>query len=115
MPRENVMIIEFMSISASHPREHQLGDALASLVGPIQVQPGCLGCRLLKSAATERGICVLARWETQKDLIRHLQSDVYKKLLLLMELSATPPVVEFFDVLEIRGLDLVEAARNSPD
>jgi len=58
---------------------------------------------------------MVARWETQKDLIRHLQSDIYKRLLLLVELSAAPPVVEFFDVLEIRGLDLVEAARTRPD
>jgi len=58
---------------------------------------------------------MLARWETHKDLVRHLQSDVYKKLLLLMELGTTPPVLEFFNVLEIRGLDLVEAARVLPD
>jgi hypothetical protein len=32
-----------------------------------------------------------------------------------MELSAAPPVLEFFNVLEIRGLDLVEAARSLPD
>jgi quinol monooxygenase YgiN len=109
------MIIELMSISARRAQEERLGDALESLVGPIQVQPGCLGCRLLKSAPMEERLYVLARWETQKDLIRHLQSDIYKRLLLLMELSATPPVLEFFNVLEIRGLDLVEAVRNAPD
>jgi hypothetical protein len=41
--------------------------------------------------------------------------DLYKKLLLLMELSATPPGLGFFAVLEIRGLDLVEAARSRPN
>jgi len=109
------MIIELMSISTSLAQGDHLGDALESLVGPIQVQPGCLECRLLKSLPTEKRMYVLARWETQSDLIRHLQSDSYKRFLLLMELSATPPLVEFFDVLEIRGLDLVKAARSSPD
>ena len=108
------MIIELMRISISQAQGGQLGDALESLVGPIQVQPGCLECRLLKSLPEKR-MYVLARWETQRDLIRHLQSESYKKLLLLMELSAAPPVVEFFNVLEIRGLDLVEAVRNSSD
>jgi len=64
---------------------------------------------------TEKRMYLLARWETQRDLIRHLQSDTYKRLLLLMELSTAPPVVEFFNVLQIRGLDLVEAARTLPD
>lgn len=109
------MIIELMSISTSHAQGDQLGDALESLVGPIQVQPGCLECKLLKSVPTERRMYVLARWETQGDLIRHLRSDSYKRFLLLMELSAAPPVVEFFDVLEVRGLDLVKAVRISPD
>ena len=109
------MIIELMSISAAYAREDQLGDALESLVGPIQVQPGCLECRVFTSRSMEKGFGMLARWETHKDLVRHLQSDVYKKLLLLMELGTTPPVLEFFNVLEIRGLDLVEAARVLPD
>ena len=109
------MIIELMRISISQAQEDRLGDALESLVGPIQVQPGCLECRLLKPSPTEEQMYVLARWETQRDLIRHLQSDSYKRFLLLMELSAGPPVVEFFNVLEIRGLDLVEAARTLPD
>ena len=113
MQREKLMIIELMSISVSLAREDQIGEALESFVGPIEVQPGCLGCRLLKSSPTEERLYVLARWESQKDLIRHIQSDIYKKLLLLMELSAAPPVVEFFNVLEIRGLDLVEDVRNS--
>jgi quinol monooxygenase YgiN len=110
-----VMIIELMSISISRAPEDRLGDALESLVGPIQVQPGCLECRLLQSCPMDKQLHLVSHSETQKDLIRHLQSDIYKKLLLLMELSAAPPVVKFFSVLEIRGLDLVEAARRLPD
>jgi hypothetical protein len=52
-----------------------------------------------------------SRWDSEENLIRHLQSGTYKKLLLLMELSAVPPSLEFFTVLEFRGLDLVETAR----
>lgn len=109
------MIIELMSISVLQAPEDQIGQALESFVGPIQVQQGCLECRFLNSLPTEKRVYMLTRWETQKDLIRHLKSDIYKRLLLLMELSAAPPIVEFFNVLEIRGLDLVEAARTLPD
>jgi hypothetical protein len=35
--------------------------------------------------------------------------------LLLVELSETAPVVEFFSVLEVRGLDLAESARFSSE
>ncbi|HTZ49382.1 MAG TPA: antibiotic biosynthesis monooxygenase family protein [Verrucomicrobiae bacterium] len=106
------MFIELAGISVAQRSEEQFEDALESLVGAMQTQTGCLGCRLLKSSPREKWVYVLARWETQKDLIRHLQSEIYKKLILLMELSTAPPVLEFYSVLEISGLDLVEAARS---
>jgi quinol monooxygenase YgiN len=109
------MIIELLSISAPHGKKQNLGNALASLVGPIQVQRGCLRCRLFQDWPAEDELQMEARWDSKENLISHLQSEIYKKLLLLMELSATAPSLEFFSVLEIRGLDLVEAARIRPN
>lgn len=108
------MIIELMSISVPPGKGQELGKALTSLIGPIQVQPGCLSCRLFQEWPMQDGLQMEARWDGQENLIRHLQSDIYKRLLLLMELSAAPPILEFFTVLEVRGLDLVETARTSP-
>lgn len=105
------MIIEILGIFAAHGKLQELGKALASLVGPIQVQPGCLSCRLFTAWPNEDGLQMEARWDTQENLIRHLKSDIYKRLLLLMELSASPPTLEFLTVTEFRGLDLVEEAR----
>ena len=107
------MIIELLNVSASDGKKQELGKALATLVGPIQVQPGCLNCRLFQSLPTQDGLQLEARWAGQEDLLRHLQSDMYKKLLLMMELSAAQPVLEFLTVIELRGLELVERARGS--
>ena len=46
-------------------------------------------------------------WESKEDLIRHLQSDSYKRILLFLELSPKPPVLEFYTVQEASGLELV--------
>jgi quinol monooxygenase YgiN len=109
------MIIELIGILAPHEKRQELGDALVSLLGPIQVQPGCISCRLFHSLPKQDGLQIEARWADRETLIGHLQSDIYKKLLLLMELSATPPALEFFTVTEVRGLDLVEVARAPAD
>ena len=105
------MIIELISVSVSQKKKQELGKALGSLVGPTQVQRGCLSCRLFQSLRQQDGLQLEARWECQEDLILHLQSEDYKRLLILMELSTTPPVVEFLYVAEVRGLELVEKAR----
>jgi quinol monooxygenase YgiN len=105
------MIIELMSVSVSPKKKQKLGRALGSLVGPTQVQRGCLSCHLFESLPKQDSLQLEARWECQEDLIRHLQSEDYKRLLILMELSTTPPVVEFLYVAEVRGLELVGKVR----
>lgn len=106
------MIIEQMSMSVVHDKRQQLGSALASLVGPTQVQPGCLSCRLYQIWGKPDEFRLEAHWADMEDLIGHLQSDLYKRLLLLMELGAAAPVLEFYTVQEVRGLDAVKSARD---
>ena len=107
------MIIEHMSISAPEGQAQELCSALASLTGPTEVQQGCVSCRMLLSWHNPNEIVIQTKWTSVDDLIVHLQSDTYKRLLLLMELSPSPPVLQFYTVQEIRGLDLVEMARGS--
>lgn len=107
------MIIEQVGISATSGQRQQLGSALASLIGPTQVLPGCLSCRLFQNWENLDEFFIEANWATAEDLIRHLQSDTYKRLLLLVELSRIPPVLQFCTVQEVNGLDLVRQARNS--
>ena len=109
------MIIEQLTICAPKGKRQEIGSALVSLLGPTQVRPGCLKCRLLQSWRNPDELVLEAKWETAEDLISHLQSDSYKRLLLLMELSAVPPVLEFCTVEETSGLELVQKARTHPE
>ena len=108
------MIIEQMSIAVPADKKQQLGSALASFVGPTEVQPGCISCSLSQNWANPEELRLESRWANEDDLIRHLKSDSYKQLLLLMELSTSPPQIEFFDVVKSQGLDLVQSVRSTP-
>ena len=108
------MIIEQLTICAPKGKRQETGSALASLLGPTQVRPGCLKCRLFQSWRNPDELVLEANWATSEDLTLHLQSENYKRLLLLMELSPVPPVLEFWTVQEVSGLELVERARNQP-
>jgi len=109
------MIIELVGISVSSEKKQELWKALVWLMSAIQVQRGCLRCQLCEKWPAKDELQMETRWDSKEDLIAHLQSDIYKKMLLLMELSTTAPVLEFLAVVELRGLDLVEAARIPPD
>ena len=108
------MVIEQMSISIPFSKRQEIGRAMASLVGPTQVQPGCLRCGLYQNWINSDELRFEGHWENRDDLVRHLQSDIYKKFLLFMELSLVPPVLDFYVVNEAKGLDLVHEARDEP-
>ena len=104
------MIIELLGFVAPPDKHTNLYQTLYSSLGPTRVKQGCLECRLYHDADADKHY-LESRWSTEDDLIRHVQSDAYKKLLLLMELGATAPSIEFFTVAEVRGLDFIRAAR----
>jgi len=109
------MIIERIKLTAHPAGRLQLSKALVSLTGPTAVSPGCMDCNVFQSFQDDNELLVEMNWESPEDLMCHLKSDTYKRLLLLMELSPRPPVIQFYSVQELRGLDLVEAARSSSD
>jgi len=104
------MIIELLGFVAPPDKHTNLYQTLYSSLGPTRVKQGCLECRLYHDADADKHY-LESRWSTEDDLIRHVRSDAYKKLLLLMELGATAPSIEFFTVSEVRGLDFIRAAR----
>ena len=104
------MIIELLGFVAPADKHKDLYQALFSSLGPTHVEPGCIECRLYYDADADMHY-LESRWSTEDDLIRHVRSDAYKKLLLLMELGAEAPSIEFFTVSEVRGLDFIKAAR----
>jgi quinol monooxygenase YgiN len=110
-----IAIIEVVDIKTSPDKREELRRALSSLSGPTEAEPGCTSCQLYQPLGDPSVVRVESHWKTQSDFFRHLRSDAYKKLLVLMELGCEPPTVEFYTVSELRGLSLVKAARELLD
>ena len=106
------LIIESLRIVVRAAKREELRRALAAWIGPTQVESGCLDCRILLEGNEPHSLCYEAQWKTPDDLMRHLRSEHYKRLLVLMDLGEKPPVVEFHTVTETKGLDLIQHARN---
>ena len=105
------LIIESVRIVVTQPKREQVRRALTAWVGPAEVEPGCISCRVLQEGPDPHAFCFEARWRTQDDLLRHLRSEHYKRLLALMDLGSEPPLVEFHTVTDTKGLDLIERTR----
>jgi quinol monooxygenase YgiN len=106
------LIIESVRIAVGQPKREQMRRALAAWAGPTEVEPGCLSCRILQEETDAHAFRYEAQWRTQEDLVRHLRSEHYKRLLSLIDLGCEPPLIEFHTVVETKGLELVENVRN---
>ena len=105
------MVIERIGIVCSPNQSEELRRGLSALVGPMSVEPGCIACSLYTEANNAHKFYFETRWRSEVELFKHLRSEQYRQLLILIELGKEPPIVEFHSVSETHGLELVAAVR----
>ena len=106
------MIIECVRIEVRAGKREEARRTLSAWAGPTEVEPGCISCRILQESTEPFAFCCELRWKSHDDLVRHLRSERYKALLVLIDQGVGPPVIEFHRVTETEGFDLVERVRN---
>jgi quinol monooxygenase YgiN len=106
------MIIESVRIAVRPAKREEFRRVLISLTGPTGVVPGCESCRILQDVVDPCAFYYEGRWKSRDELFRHLRSDLYKRLLTLLDMGDEPPIVEFHIVAETYGLGLIQQARN---
>ena len=99
-------------VVAGH-RKAEVLQALRSLQGPTSVQAGCVDCRILEDVDDETLIFYVEEWGTREQLVRHIRSDHYTRLLAIIEMSSGPPDLRYDTISRRQGLELVEAVRGS--
>jgi quinol monooxygenase YgiN len=102
------------SIIRIYPRpgaEQTVLEVLESMKGQIAAINDCLGCSITVEVGEGGAICYTEQWNTREALDRHLRSPLFGRVLEAMEFSNTTPEVEFYEVTEVGGLELVEKVR----
>jgi quinol monooxygenase YgiN len=113
VPRESEALVIHSSVGMTLPA-NRLQEAL-EILGPmaeqIRMERGCLACHLHRDALEENVLILEESWASEADLERHLRSQDYRQLLLVMELARVPPEVRFDRVSHSTGLETIQAAR----
>jgi quinol monooxygenase YgiN len=93
-------------------KQSEAREILGSLTEQTQFEPGCVSCRLYRSEE-DAGIIMLEElWLEDKDMNRHLRSDKYRIILLVIEMAAEPPEIRFDIIAHSSGVETIEKARN---
>ena len=84
---------------------------LSGMVHQTSLEAGCILCRFYRDVQEENILMLEELWRTEDDLNRHLRSNAYHKLLLIMETATQPPEISFHTILGSTGIETIEKAR----
>ena len=105
------MVISTLRIVPSPKQRSEVLEVLISVLGPTEIQPGCLSCCVYEEKGPDHAVMFCAHWETEVALHEHICSEFYRRLLVACELSKRPPEVCFHHVSATQGMDLIEHLR----
>lgn len=86
-------------------------EILGSIKEQTQFEPGCISCRVYRGVEDARAVMLEELWSSDADLQRHLRSDKYHKILLVVEMAAEPPDIQFDTIVQSSGVETIEKAR----
>jgi quinol monooxygenase YgiN len=86
-------------------------EILGSMTEQTQFEPGCLSSRLYRGVDDARAIMFEELWLSEEDVQRHLRSDKYYKVLLVIEMAAEQPEIPFDTIKLTAGVERIEKAR----
>jgi len=85
---------------------------LGTMITQTQFAEGCISCRLYQDVQT-RGVFMLKEiWTSEHSLYRHLQSENFRKVLLVIEMAVEAPEIRFDQILRSTGISTIKKARS---
>lgn len=105
------MVTFSLRIHARQNRREEILKTIRPLLGPTEVQPGCLSCRFYQDLEDENALTLVEEWNSQGELEDHIRSDYYRNLLAAMEMGMMPPEISFKTISKQTGFELIEAVR----
>jgi quinol monooxygenase YgiN len=109
------MVIFLLKITPSAQQQREVLEILHHVEGPTSVYLDCLGCSIYERAGDSQEVLYLEQWNTLDAMYRHIQSAMFAKILAAMEMSTARPEVQFYEVSQSWGLDLVKALRTQEE
>ena len=105
------MFIVTLRIKVPRGQRNNFLDAARRVVGPTEIQPGCISCRFYQDLNDPDAVLLIEEWENRKKLDRHLNSDRYRIVLSLVDMSGKPPEYKISSILTTEGLEAIERLR----
>jgi len=83
----------------------ELSQTIASLIGSIRTEKGCLRCTFCQNIENENELYLLEEWDTQENFKDHMKSRRFKVFRGAMNLLREPYEMMFHTVFHPEGME----------
>ena len=105
------MILFKVHLKISPSKKEEVINIFDSLVGPVSVQPGCIRINLYSDISHNGNFILLEEWTSRDEIIKHIRSAEFLKILAIMDLASESPEVFFNTVTSSEGFELIEKVK----
>ena len=96
-------------------RYKEARDILASMIEWINLEEGCISCRLYRDILEKHALMLEEIWVGETNLQRHLRSDEFRNVLLVVEMASETPEIRFDRISSSTGLSTIVEVRGETD
>lgn len=100
-------------LSISLKKQSEVLEILESVHKQVRFEPKCLHARLYREANEAENIMIEELWSDDEGLRQHLQSDAYRRILLVIEMANVPPEILFDKIIQSSGIETIQKERNN--
>ena len=105
------MILSKIQIRSSGSNRNEMLQVVSSFLGPSRYADGCEGFWLYEDLYEKNNLELFSQWQSQESLDQYIRSSHFSQLLNLLELSEKSPEMLFYEVSDIKGMEVVESVR----
>jgi quinol monooxygenase YgiN len=107
------MVLATVRMTIPPKKRNEALKILRSTAEQCKLHSGCLGWHIYEDVQEDDVLMFEEMWRSEEDLERHLRSEEYRNLLLVMEMALKHPEVRFNTVSISTGIETIEKARGS--
>jgi len=96
-------------------KRRELLTILASMQEQLLIRHDCIVSEIYEPFGGEDEVFYLEQWRTKESLYRHIESDLYRRVLMAMELASESPQISFPELTNVKGMELIVALREGGD
>ena len=99
------MILVIVRMEVLSEKRKELSQTIASLIGSIRTEKGCLHCNFCQNIEDENELYLLEKWDPQENFKNHLKSERFRVLRGAMNLLQEPYEMMFHTVFHPAGME----------